>query len=122
MKLIRRFVVKALQHNVHCRAEHIPGSHNILADYFYVTSVKNILLQQSASYLIFCGCDTTLYKGHSFRIGAATSAAEQGLSESQIQRWKSRLIRNTSAYQCHRAKRLHALPGGNFHFGQQTNL
>ncbi|XP_052806562.1 uncharacterized protein LOC128235807 [Mya arenaria] len=42
--------------------------------------------------LIFCGCDTTLYKGHSFRIGAATSAAEQGISESQIQemgRWKS---------------------------------
>ncbi|WAQ94597.1 hypothetical protein MAR_007068 [Mya arenaria] len=40
MKLIRRFVVKALQHNVHCRAEHIPGSHNILADYFYVTRLN----------------------------------------------------------------------------------
>lgn len=39
-----------------------------------------------------CGLDSSKYKGHSFRIGAATFASEQGLSDSQIRslgRWKS---------------------------------
>ncbi|WAQ99197.1 hypothetical protein MAR_023570 [Mya arenaria] len=43
--------------------------------------------------LFFTGCDTALYKGHSFRIGAASYATTLGLSESQIQsmgRWRSR--------------------------------
>ena len=38
------------------------------------------------------GFDIQLYKGHSFRIGAATSAAEAGVSEQDIMRmgrWKS---------------------------------
>ena len=38
-----------------------------------------------------CGLDTTKYKGHSFRIGAATFAAECGFSDAQIRsmgRWK----------------------------------
>ena len=44
--------------------------------------------------LIFrtCGLNPTQYKGHSFRIGAATLAAESGLSDAQIRllgRWKS---------------------------------
>ena len=42
--------------------------------------------------LSFCGLNPALYKGHSFRIGAATSAAERGLSDAQIRqlgRWKS---------------------------------
>ncbi|XP_053388406.1 uncharacterized protein LOC128551535 [Mercenaria mercenaria] len=42
--------------------------------------------------LIFCGYDNKVYKGHSFRIGAASAAASLGKSESFIQemgRWKS---------------------------------
>ena len=39
-----------------------------------------------------CGLDPSRYKGHSFRTGAATYAAEQGYSDTQIRhmgRWKS---------------------------------
>lgn len=39
-----------------------------------------------------CNLDGSRYKGHSFRIGAATDAAERGLSDAQIRnlgRWKS---------------------------------
>ena len=39
-----------------------------------------------------CGLDSTRYKGHSFRIGAASYAAERGMSDAQIRdlgRWKS---------------------------------
>ncbi|XP_052806563.1 uncharacterized protein LOC128235808 [Mya arenaria] len=43
MKLVRRFVVKTLQHNVLCRAEHIPGSHNILADFLSRDQVDKYL-------------------------------------------------------------------------------
>ncbi|CAC5396458.1 unnamed protein product [Mytilus coruscus] len=42
--------------------------------------------------LASCDLDSSRYKGHSFRIGAATDAAERGLSDSQIRsmgRWKS---------------------------------
>ena len=42
--------------------------------------------------LSFCGLDTSRYKGHSFRIGAACHAAEKGFSDAQIRtlgRWKS---------------------------------
>ena len=42
--------------------------------------------------LIFCGLDTTRYKSHSFRIGAACHAAEKGFSDAQIRalgRWNS---------------------------------
>lgn len=41
--------------------------------------------------LNFCDLDTSLYKGHSFRIGATTYRAEQGDSDAQIRalgRWK----------------------------------
>ena len=40
----------------------------------------------------FCGLDPKVYKGHSFRIGAASHAAEQGVSDAKIRllgRWKS---------------------------------
>lgn len=39
-----------------------------------------------------CGLDSTRYKGHSFRIGAASFAAERGMSDAQIRAlgcWKS---------------------------------
>ena len=39
-----------------------------------------------------CGLDPSRYKGHSFRIGAASYAADRGLSDAQIRmlgRWKS---------------------------------
>ena len=39
-----------------------------------------------------CGLNPSRYKGHSFRIGAASDAAERGLSDAQIRsmgRWKS---------------------------------
>jgi len=39
-----------------------------------------------------CGLDPTRYKGHSFRIGAASHAADRGMSDGQIRtlgRWKS---------------------------------
>ena len=39
-----------------------------------------------------CGLDPVCYKGHSFRTGAASYAAGQGMSDSQIRimgRWKS---------------------------------
>ena len=42
--------------------------------------------------LQFCGLDTRRYKGHSFRIGAASLAADKGFSDAQIRtlgRWKS---------------------------------
>lgn len=42
--------------------------------------------------LTFCGLDTKKYKGHSFRIGAASHAADKGFSDAQIRtlgRWKS---------------------------------
>ena len=47
--------------------------------------------------LSFCGLDSKLYKGHSFRIGAATEAAKLGISEQCIQqfgRWHSNAIKN----------------------------
>ena len=44
-----------------------------------------------------CGLDPTKYKGHSFRIGAASHAAGRGSSDSQIRllgHWKSNAFRN----------------------------
>lgn len=46
--------------------------------------------------LNFCGYSTTLYRGHSFRIGAATEAAARGCSDAQIRnlgRWRSDAFR-----------------------------
>ena len=42
--------------------------------------------------LKYAGLEPEKYKGHSFRIGAATASADSGLSETQLQtmgRWKS---------------------------------
>lgn len=46
--------------------------------------------------LAFCKLDSTCYKGHSFRIGAASYAAEQGYSDAKIcsmGRWHSSAFR-----------------------------
>ena len=56
-----------------------------------VLSRHRLGLELSAA-LQAIGCDSSLYKGHSFRIGAATAAARAGLNDSLIQtmgRWKS---------------------------------
>lgn len=42
--------------------------------------------------IVLCGQTPYRYKGHSFRIGAASHAADRGLSDAQIRalgRWKS---------------------------------
>ena len=48
--------------------------------------------EQLRTALCFCGFNSKFFKAHSFRIGAASAAAAQGLSDSQIRllgRWKS---------------------------------
>lgn len=63
----------------------------------FVTSTGNSVTRELFSNfltraLVHCGLDPSRYKGHSFRIGAASHAAEQGLSDAQIRilgRWKS---------------------------------
>ena len=47
---------------------------------------------QLSSAIQFCCLSPSVYKGHSFRIGAASHAADKGLSDAQIRllrRWKS---------------------------------
>ena len=47
--------------------------------------------------LHFCGYDTSAFKGHSFRIGAAAAAASRGDSDAQIWtagRWTSDALKN----------------------------
>lgn len=53
---------------------------------------RQLLVRHVRQALAQAGVDTALYNGHSFRIGAATTAAQAGLSDSLIQtlgRWKS---------------------------------
>lgn len=53
--------------------------------YYFVTNMLSHTLT-------LCGLNSNRYKGHSFRIGAATDAAARGLSDATIQklgRWKS---------------------------------
>ena len=53
---------------------------------------KSKFMQQFRQLLIQAGIDSTLYAGHSFRIGAASTAAAKGIEDSLIQtlgRWKS---------------------------------
>ena len=53
---------------------------------------RNFFCNHLTKTLKYAGLDPDKYKGHSFRIGAATAAADSGLSETQIQtmgRWKS---------------------------------
>ena len=53
---------------------------------------RSVFTSRLAIILRLCGLDPSRYKGHSFRIGAASHAAEQGMSDAQIRamgRWKS---------------------------------
>lgn len=55
-----------------------------VSGFYFNSSLKSLLN--------FVGLDTNFYKGHSFRIGAATSAAARGVPLALIQsmgRWKS---------------------------------
>ena len=53
---------------------------------------RTFFIAQLNAALKFNNLDSSLYKGHSFRIGAASWAAAKGFSDSQIRllgRWKS---------------------------------
>ena len=48
-----------------------------------------VFTRQLKGALAFCDLDCSRYKSHSFRIGAASLAAENGMSDVQIGRLKS---------------------------------
>ena len=53
---------------------------------------REVFAAQLSDAVRLSGLDLTRYKGHSFRIGAASYAAARGMSDSQIRilgRWKS---------------------------------
>lgn len=53
---------------------------------------RNIFVRHLNACLSFCNLSPSLYKSHSFRIGAATTAASEGFSDAQIRklgRWHS---------------------------------
>ena len=53
---------------------------------------RTFFVERLNAALKFCNLDTSLYKAHSFRIGAASWASAKGFSDSQIRtlgRWKS---------------------------------
>lgn len=52
---------------------------------FFSSSLKSLLT--------FIGLNTQIYKGHNFRIGAATSAAAEGIPQT-VGRWKSNAFKN----------------------------
>ena len=53
---------------------------------------RSFFTQQLNLSLVWAGCSTSCYKGHSFRIGAASTALTAGIAEAKIQsmgRWSS---------------------------------
>ena len=67
-----------------------PGAQFITVDGLPVS--RSQFSNQLLSAIQFCGLSPSVYKGHSFRIGAASHAAEKGLSDAQIcllRQWKS---------------------------------
>ena len=67
-----------------------PGPLSRLADGFPVS--RAIFIDKLSMAIKYCGLDPSRYKSHSFRIGAASYAADAGMSDSQIRalrRWKS---------------------------------
>ena len=64
----------------------------------------HFVVRNLSSVLNFLDLNSNLYKGHSFRIGAATYAASFGLSESQIRRlgnWNNIFAFHPSNYRQH---------------------
>ena len=58
---------------------------------------RNFFSEQLVLSLQWAGCNTKLYKSHSFRIGRATVAAAQGMSDdtiSRLGRWSSSAVKN----------------------------
>lgn len=71
-----------------------PGPLFILPGGFPVS--KSFFQENLQRSLSWAGLSSTSYKGHSFRIGAASTAALQGLSDEEIQRmgrWKSQAFK-----------------------------
>ena len=67
-----------------------PGALFVHSDGYPVA--RTWFCSQLSSAIKFCGLNPSLYKGHSFRIGAASHAADRGMSDAQIRilgRWKS---------------------------------
>ena len=88
--------VQALQRYVNLRGASPGPLFMTQADRPYLTSMARADLH---SVLNFCDLDTGRYKSHSFRIGAASDAAQRGFSDAQIRlmgRWHSDAFRHTS--------------------------
>ena len=67
-----------------------PGPLFIMQDGCPVT--RSVFSEKLFLCIKYCGLDPSRYKGHSFRIGAASHAADRGMSDAQIRtlgRWKS---------------------------------
>ena len=85
--------VQALQRYVNLRGASPGPLFMTQADRPYLTTMARADLR---SVLNFCDLDTGRYKSHSFRIGAASDAAQRGFSDAQIRlmgRWHSDAFR-----------------------------
>ena len=77
----------------HCFWSHIWTSFSFLSVH---PVTHSFVTQQLKLALAFCDLNPAQYKGHSFRIGAATEGAKLGYSEKYIQqlgRWHSNAIK-----------------------------
>ena len=94
------FTLNILPSNVCCPVQYLlsylrlrgnsPGPLFMMADFSPVS--RSYFSSTLSTVLKFCSMDPTRYKGHSFRIGAASHAADKGLSDAQIRilgRWRS---------------------------------
>ena len=115
MDLVRALTLKTMKYNFYFKAVHVPGHSNDIADSISLfrsqfTKELRALLAQGA------GINIADYAGHSFRIGAATTAASKGSPHWLIQtlgRWSSdcylRYIRTPAYVLADVSKRLIAI-------------
>ena len=90
--------VKAILHYLESRGTHpgaffLTSSHRLVTKSWFVGEIRNIL--------DVIGLPQNQYAGHSFRIGAATTAAVVGIEDSMIQtmgRWHSSAFLGTSKH------------------------